>query len=76
MDQPAVQDKADLAKAGVVAGRADGESESHEAQGASAVVAGGLREEELQMPTVKEVVTRRELWAYYVYYIGNSGLSL
>lgn len=40
-----------------------------------AIVSGGLRVEELEAPDPQETTTRTELWSYYTYYIGNSGLG-
>ncbi|KAK4052062.1 hypothetical protein OIV83_002356 [Microbotryomycetes sp. JL201] len=39
------------------------------------VVAGGVHVEELGEPDEAFVVKRKELWSYYIYYIGNSGLG-
>ncbi|KAM0788003.1 hypothetical protein ACM66B_006203 [Microbotryomycetes sp. NB124-2] len=42
---------------------------------AAPVVAGGVAIEDLSAPDSAFVVRRRELWSYYLYYVGNSGLG-
>ncbi|KAM0751541.1 MFS general substrate transporter [Meredithblackwellia eburnea MCA 4105] len=41
----------------------------------TAVVAGGIEVKDLEAPDRKKVTSRWELWSYYLYYVGNSGLG-